>query len=95
MAFRPPAQGFDPNFINSFIPTEYTERWNLEKADWEAYQDLAATSENVADQPDINQAYKHLKKTIFDTSCRTIPKMKLNSTKRPCLPWWNQECKTE
>ena len=25
-------------------PIEYTERWNLEKADWEAYRDLAASS---------------------------------------------------
>ena len=76
-------------------PNEYTERWNFEKADWGSYRELATTTEKVDDQLDINQAWEHLKETILNASCRTIPKVKLNSAKRPCLPWWNHECKTE
>ena len=48
-------------------PTEYTEKWNFEKADWETYRELATTTENVDDQLDINQAWEHLKKN--NTQC--------------------------
>ena len=32
---------------------------------------------------------------MLDAFCKTIPKIKLNKSKRPYLPWWSQECKTE
>ena len=76
-------------------PTEYSERWKFEKADWKTYQDLAVTSKKVADQPDIDQAYKHLRGTILDASCRTIPRIKFSKSKCPCLLWLTQECKSE
>ena len=45
---------------------EHSERWNLEKADWSSYSNLAVTIKRVAEQPDIDQALKHMSETILE-----------------------------
>ena len=76
-------------------PPNRTEKWDLKKADWSKFKKLAVTTTEVAQMPDIDKAYKHIKDTILTASTSSIPKTKVCQTKRPCLPWWTPECKSE
>ena len=76
-------------------PPDYTERYNLNKADWKKYSELAKATKRVAEIPNINQVFEYLKNTILNASDQTIPKTRVNKMKRPCLPWWTTECKVE
>ena len=76
-------------------PPEYTERHNLNKADWNKYREHAKTTKRVTEMPDINQVYEHLKDTILTASSQAISKTRVNKMQRPCLPWWTSQCKME
>lgn len=86
-----------PILVSSLQPSppDYSERYNPSKADWNKYRNLSITTARVAETPNIDKAYEHLKNTILTASDQAIPKSKVNKTKRPCLPWWTSECKTE
>ena len=76
-------------------PPDYIEKYNLNKADWSKYRDQVITSKRVAEAPNIDQALEHIKNTILIASNQSIPKTKVNGARRPCLPWWNSDCKVE
>ena len=76
-------------------PPDYTERYNLNKADWIKYSEHAKTTIKVAEIPNIDQVFEHLKNTILTASDQAIPKTRVNKMQRPCLPWWTSKCKVE
>ena len=76
-------------------PPQYTEKWNIDRADWKKYRDLAITTRKVDTIENIEEAYSYIKDTILIASRATIPKTRINSMKRPCLPWWTPECANE
>ena len=76
-------------------PPDYAERYNLGKADWNKYKECAKTTTRVTEIPNIEQVFEHIKTTILTASNQTIPKTKVNKARRPCLPWWNSECRVE
>ena len=76
-------------------PPEYTERYNMNKADWNKFKEQAKTTRRVTEIPNINQACEHITNIIIAASNLAIPKTKVNGMQRPCLPWWTSECKTE
>ena len=74
-------------------PIDFVEKWNLQKADWSKYRDLAITREEVDTMPNLEEAYLHIKNIILNAANNSIPKTKVKETKRPCVPWWTEECK--
>ena len=76
-------------------PPDIIEKWNLKRADWNAYKDLALTKKRVEASPNVEEAYSHLKNTIINAAISSIPRTKINKTKRPNVPWWTNKCKIE
>ena len=86
-----------PIIINTHntSPPDVLEKWNLEKADWNVYKDLAQTKNRVELVTNIEEAYRHLTETIINAATTSIPKTKINKIKRPHVPWWTNKCKIE
>ena len=76
-------------------PPDYTEKYNLNKADWNKYKDHSKTTTKATEIPNIDQVFEHIKNTIITASNKVIPKTRVNKTLRPCLPWWTPECRVE
>ena len=86
-----------PIMISAVQPSspQYTEKWNIEKANWDKFQELATTTKKVQTIANIEEAYIHLKDTILTASKVSIPQTKISNMKRPCLPWWTTDCAIE
>lgn len=70
-----------------------TQRWKLEKADWDTFADLSST-ELVCDDIMLNSnPIESFTEVLLSIAERTIPK----TSKEPRIirkPWFNDECKT-
>ena len=86
-----------PIIISAVQPCspQYIEKWNMVKANWQKYQELAKTTRKVQNIANIEEAYTHFKDTILTAARASIPQTKISNMKRPCLPWWTTDCATE
>ena len=74
-------------------PEIHGERWNLLGANWSLYSDLAIPAGEPEDYIDLKDMYKHLMEIITSACNAAIPKINVNRSRRPFVPWWNKECK--
>ena len=76
----------------SYDFSTYT-KWNLKKANWEKYRNLAIFDIPIVDFSDIQELTDYIVKTINSAADKAIGKIKIEKGKSP-KPWWNVECKT-
>lgn len=75
------------------ITVKQNNRFNIKRANWEAYRKLLSTQmqqtdlQNITNDTDAQQIAEKLIKVIVDSGNKTIPKKKTFSKS---VPWWNK-----
>ena len=71
---------------------ERPERYKVEKADWQIFEQLTETNWNIPNDMGVDEIHDTISQIIKQAAEQTIPKSTNNITKPP-VPWFNNECK--
>ena len=78
--------------INKSYDFDTFTRWNLKKADWDKYRQLAIFDKPIQDFSTIQELADYIVETINYAGDQAIGKIKIENGKIP-KPWWNSACK--
>lgn len=69
-----------------------SQKWNLNKADWDLFKNLCSQKLEISDNQNIDEIANQFTSTLKEICDSTIPTTSVKH-KKLLPPWWNQDCR--